>query len=50
LVHEWSAGEDSGVAQDFHGGQLGEATLVQSRARLGAFVVTGAQLASYRDR
>ena len=50
LVHAWKAGTDSGVAQDFHGGQLAEAMLVQSRQRAGAFVVTGPALEAYRAR
>jgi hypothetical protein len=50
LVHEWRSGADSGIAQDFHGGQLGEAMLVQSHRRPGAFVVAGAELESHRAR
>lgn len=48
LVHAWSSADDHGVAQDFHGGELGSAMLVQSQRRPGAFIVSGALLEPYR--
>jgi hypothetical protein len=44
LVHEWRSEKDAGVAQDFHGGQLGELRLVRSHQRPGAFIVLKAPL------
>jgi hypothetical protein len=50
LVHAWSSASDDGVAQDFHGGELGPALLVRSQRRAGAFVVSGALLRAYQAR
>jgi hypothetical protein len=50
LVHAWSTAGDDGVAQDFHGGELGRAQLVRSQRRPGTFLVSGALLRGYAAR
>jgi hypothetical protein len=50
LVHAWSTASDEGVAQDFHGGELGPAQLVRSHRRPGTFLVSGALLRGYLAR